>query len=124
VGVRVETLKQLAQRVGISLRQARHLVQIGKLHHVMIGCRVHVPEGAWERFNADNTVTVWPDVTKGHDCGGLPSVNASTSPGQNAAAAASARLARQTANKLKASSPSGSTVEDADPAQVIQLRSS
>ena len=53
VSIRVETLKQLSERVGISHRQARHLVQIGQLDHVMIGCRIHVPEGAWERFIAE-----------------------------------------------------------------------
>ena len=40
--------------------------------------------------------------------------NASTSPGPNAAAAASARLALQTANKLKSSSPNGSKSEGAN----------
>jgi len=115
---RVETPKQLAKRVGISERQIRHLVQTGKLDYVMIGCRIHIPDGAFRRFLAAR------NETRGRDCGGLRSAIASTSPGPNTAAAASARLARQTANKLKSSSQNGCSSEDAERAQVIQLRSS
>jgi excisionase family DNA binding protein len=121
---RLETLKQLATRVGISHRQARHLVHEGKLRHVMIGSRIHVAEGEWERFIEENTVTVCPDETKAHDCGGLPSASASTSLGQSAAAAASAALARQTAAKLKSLSQNSSSSENNEPAHVIQLQSS
>jgi len=53
---RLETPKQLAMRVGISERQVRHLIQTRQIEHVMIGCRVHVPNGAWARFLTARTV--------------------------------------------------------------------
>jgi hypothetical protein len=47
---RLETPKQLAARIGLSERQVRHLIQTRQLEHVMIGCRVHIPVGAFARF--------------------------------------------------------------------------
>ena len=91
--VRVETLKQLADRVGISLGQARLLVQSRRLEHVRIGARRFVPEGAWERFITDNTVTPCPDATVVPNYAGSESASASTSHGPSTAAAASAQLA-------------------------------
>src|SRR5262249_18734773 len=87
--VRVETLKQLADRVGISLGQARHLVHSGRLQHVRIGARRYVPEGAWERFITDNTVTPCLDATVVPNYAGSQSGSASTSHGPSTAAAAS-----------------------------------
>src|SRR5262249_36693673 len=121
---RLETPKQLAKRVGISDRQIRQLVQTGKLDHVMIGCRVHIPDGAFGRFLASSMVRTCQDETKGRDCGGSRSAIASTSPGPSTVAAASARLARQTANRLKLSSQNGCSTEDPEQAQVIPLQSS
>jgi excisionase family DNA binding protein len=121
---RLETPKQLAARIGISERQVRSLIQSRKLEHVMIGSRVHIPAGAFERFVEQNTVTPCQDETKARSCDGLQSVDAITSPGQSTVAAASARLARQTANELKRSSPTGCKQEDGESAQVIPLKSS
>jgi excisionase family DNA binding protein len=121
---RLETPKELAKRVGVSEGKIRHLLRTKQLEHVMIGSRVHIPEGAFRRFLSVRTVMPCPDETRGQDCGGWRSGNAFTSFGANTAAAASARLARQIANKLKSSSRNGCTAEDADPAQVIPLRSS
>jgi len=47
---RLETSKQLASRVGFSERQIRYLIQTRQLEHVVIGCRVHIPVGAFARF--------------------------------------------------------------------------
>ena len=91
--MQVETLKQLADRVGISLGQARHLVCSGRIEHVRIGARRFVPEGAWERFITTNTVMPCPDATVAPDYAGSLSASASTSPGPSTAAAASAQLA-------------------------------
>jgi hypothetical protein len=121
---RLETPKQLAKRVGVSERQIRYLVETRNLDYVMIGCRVHIPDGAFRRFLASRTVKSCPDETKGRDCGGWQSASASTSPGPNTAGAASAQLARQTAHKLKSSSLNGCSGEVAEKAQVIPLRSS
>src|SRR5262245_3186445 len=94
---RLETPKQLAARVGISERQVRHLIQTRQLEHVKIGCRVHIPVGAFARFLDARKVPSCQDETRGHGFIGSANASASTSPGPNAAAAASARLARQTA---------------------------
>ena len=102
----LETPKQLAARVGLKQRAIRSLISSGKLEFVMIGCRVHIPEGAFERFIEQNRVTKCQDGTAGLNCTGVPSVNNGSSPGQMAVAA-NARLVRQTANKLKSSSRNG-----------------
>ena len=121
---RLETPKQVAARVGISERQLRHLVQTGQIEHVMIGCRVHIPVGAFKRFVEAKKVRPWQGEMRDQDYVTSQSANASTSLGRNVAAAASARLVRQTANALKSSSRNGCSGEDAEQAQVIPLRSS
>jgi len=121
---RLETPKQLAARVGITERQVRHLIATRQLEHVMIGCRVHIPVGAFARFIEVKKVLPWLGETKGRDSAGSTSAAASISSGPNEAAAASAALARQTANKLKSRLPSSSSSETADPARVIRLKSS
>jgi hypothetical protein len=121
---RLETPKQLAKRVGISEGQVRHLVQTRQLDHLGIGCRIFIPADAWSRFIAAKRVRSCHDETKARDCGTSTSEAATTSLGRNVAAAVSARLARQTATKLKSSSRNGCTAEDAGTAQVIPLRSS
>jgi hypothetical protein len=121
---RLETPKQLAKRVGISEGQIRHLVQTRQLDHVGIGCRIFIPADAWSRFIAAKRVRSCHDETKDRDYGGLRNASVTTSAGPNAVAAVSARLARQTATKLKSSSRNGCTAEDAETAQVIPLRSS
>jgi hypothetical protein len=123
VDERLETPKQLAARVGVSERQIRHLIQERLLEHVYIGSRVHIPVGAFARFVQAKRVRPCQDAIRGHDSGGSISADASTSLGPNVAAAASARLARQTANKLKSSSRSGFSEEDGDLGHVIPLRS-
>src|SRR5262245_7284183 len=120
----LETPKQLASRVGISERQVRHLIQTRQLEHVVIGCRVHIPVGAFARFLDSRKVTPCQGEIRDRDSVGSPSASASTSPGPNTAAAASARLARQIANGLKSSSRNGSNREDAEAAPAIPLRSS
>jgi hypothetical protein len=122
--VRLETPKQLAARVGLRERQVRHLVQTKQLEHIMIGCRVHIPCGAYERFVEERSVKPCQDEIRAPVSVGSTNASASTSLGPSGAAAASARLARQTANELKRFSANGSTPADAEPAQVIQLRSS
>jgi hypothetical protein len=66
--VRVETLKQLADRVGISPGQVRHLVQSGRLQHVRIGARRFVPRiaGLGRRAESRSPHSVAPLL---HLCG-------------------------------------------------------
>src|SRR5689334_22144082 len=94
---RLETPKQLAARVGISERQVRHLVQTKQLEHVLIGCRVHIPGGAFSRFLKVKKVMPCQEETKARDSAGSTSAVAITSSGPSTAAAASAALARRTA---------------------------
>jgi len=82
--------------------RSRNLTRTGQLQHVMVGCRVQIPVGAFARF-LERKVT-WPEETKDRDFVGSRSAKNSMSPGQSAAAAARCRLARQTANKVKSSS--------------------
>jgi hypothetical protein len=120
----LETPRQLAKRVGVTERKIRHLINTHAIEHVWIGYRVHVPTGAFARFIETNKVNPCQGETKGPGYVGSTSVAASTSQGPSAVAAASARLVRQTANKLKSSSPNGSTSEGSGTGQLIPLRSS
>jgi excisionase family DNA binding protein len=121
---RVETPKQLADRVSLSERQVRSLIQARQLEHVMIGCRVHIPSGAFERFLAKNKVAPCPDETKVPSCDGSQSANATTSLGLTKVAAASAQRAHQIAGELKRSSVNGSRLADGEQGRVIPMRSS
>jgi excisionase family DNA binding protein len=95
---RLETPRELAVRVGLTERQVRELIRTRQLEHVMIGCRVHIPLGAFARFIDARKVTPCQGEMRDRDCGGSRSGNVSTLPGPSEAAAASAALARQTAN--------------------------
>jgi hypothetical protein len=122
---RLETPKQLAGRVGITERKVRHLIATQQLEHIMIGCRVHIPVGAFARFlEASKVKASWHGETKDQNSDGLKSVAAIISSGPNEAAAASAALARQTANRLKSRSPSSCSSGIGEPARVIRLPSS
>ena len=118
-GERLETPKELAARVGVKERQIRHLIDTRQIEHVWIGCRVHIPAGAFTRFLEANKVKPCQDETKDPVSVGSQNASASTSPGPSTVAAASARLARQTASKLKSSSQNGSNSEGGGTAQVI-----
>jgi len=100
----LETPTQLAARVGVPVRKIRHLISTRAIEHVWIGSRVHVPRGAFARFIETNKVNPCQEETKGRVYAGSTNAAASTSPGPSVVAAASARLARQTANKLKSCS--------------------
>lgn len=120
---RLETPKQLAARVNVTERQIRHLIQTRQLEHVLIGCRVHIPVGAFTRYIDANKVTpAWHGETKDRACAGSASEASITSSGLSAAAAASARLARQTANRLKTSSRIGCMPEPVEPGRVIPVK--
>jgi hypothetical protein len=121
---RVETPRQLAERVGVTKRQIRYLVNTGQIEHVRIGARDFIPTGAWGRFVEKNKVKPCQEETTVPAFVGSKSATASISRGANTVAAASARLARQTAIKLKSLSRSSCTPEGGESAQVIPLKSS
>ena len=120
----LETPKQLAARVGLSERQIRSLIDAGKLEFVMIGCRIHIPDGAFERFIEENKVTPCLDGTRVQNSSGANLPEPTISSGTRMMAATGARLVRQTANRLKQSSRNGSKHEAANTAPVILLKSS
>jgi excisionase family DNA binding protein len=124
--VRLETPKQLADRVGVSERQIRHLIATGQLEHVKIGSRLHIPVGAFGRFVKANTrgKAAWRDEIMVQGCDGLAKEVPTTFAGPSTAAAASAALARRTAQKLKSRSLHGSNSGEGGTAQVIRLKSS
>src|SRR5262249_11097620 len=104
-------------------RAIRSLIVAGKLEHVMIGCRIHIPEGAFERFVDQNKVIPCLDGTRVQDSSSIVTGQLFTSAGPRTDAAVSAALARQTARKLKSSSPTGSNSETKSVGQVIRLKS-
>jgi hypothetical protein len=120
----LETPRQLAERVGVTERKIRHLINTRAIEHVWIGSRVHVPMGAFARFIETNKVNPCQDETKGPVYVGSKSAAASTSHGANEVAAASARQAQATANRLKSLSRTSFTLGGDETAQVIPLKSS
>ena len=121
---RVETPKQLAERVGISEYHIRKLIRTDELEHVQIGGGKFIPSGAWPRYVEANKRggASWQDETKGQSYDGLLIAELTTLHGQSMGAAASAALARQTAKQLKSSSEAGSKDGANKPGQVIQLK--
>ena len=70
---RVETPKQLAERVGISEYHIRKLIRTDELEHVQIGGGKFIPSGAWPRYVEANKRggASWQDETKGQSYDGL-----------------------------------------------------
>jgi excisionase family DNA binding protein len=121
---RVETPKELAARVGVTEGKIRHLIHTRQIEHVWIGSRVHIPMGAWPRFIEAKKVKPCQDEIKDPAFVGSKSGGASTSPGPNMAAAASARRALTTVRELRSSLASGCKSEGSATAQVIPLKPS
>ena len=121
---RLETPKQLAARVGLTVGTIHRLMNDGKLPFVQIGTRRRIPPGTWEGYIETNTVRPCRDAIKDQSSSFLRSAGASTSFGQNGAAAASAALVRQTAQRLKSSSRNSSNATRKNSVHVIQQKSS
>jgi|RhiMethySRZTD1v2_1073278.scaffolds.fasta_scaffold958922_2 excisionase family DNA binding protein len=121
---RLETPRQLAERVGLKEPQIRKLIAARQLEHIRIGGRVHITPGAWARFLEEHKVKPCRDETKGQDFAGSPNGEPTTSLGQSMAGAASAARARLIARKLKESSATGCSLEVGETGLVIPLKSS
>lgn len=119
---RLETPRELAERVGVNERRIRHLIHTRKIEHVWIGSRVLIPVGAFSKFVEANKVRPCQEEIRDPVYVGSRSATASTSHGANAVAAASARLAQATANKLKSRSRSSFKPEVDEMALVIPLK--
>ena len=97
----LETPKQLASRIGISVGAINRLVNDGKLSFVRIGTRRRIPPGAWEDYIETHTVKPWRDAIRDQNSYISKGASPSIFFGQSEAAVASAALAQQTANRLK-----------------------
>ncbi len=118
----LETPKQLALRVGLTVGAIHRLMNDGKLSFVQIGTRRRIPPGTWEGYIETNTVRPCRDAIKDQSSNFLLSAGAFTSFGQNGAAAASAALVRQTAQRLKSSSRNSSNATRKNSVHVIQQK--
>jgi len=118
---RVETPKQLAERVGLKERAIRRLINAGELDSVRIGARDFIPVDAWGVFigRKRREKKACQDETKAQSCDGLQIPEPIMS---HTVAAASAALARQTAKQLKSTSPTGSKAEASEPVHVIRVK--
>src|SRR5215207_5307949 len=104
----LRTLTQFAADERLPIGRVRALVNDQKLAHVLIGKRAHIPDGAWERYIADNMVEPCRVETPVPASASSNGVAPSTSHGLTAAAAGSARRVQAIADKLKSRSPSSS----------------
>jgi len=119
----LRTITQFASEERLTRYQVDELIASG-LGFVRVGARKMIPDGAWERYLADNTVNLCRDETTAHASVGSTSVDASTSLGLKTVAAGSAARARLIGQQLKSRSQNSSTTEPAEVGRVIQLRSS
>ena len=123
---RLETPKQLAERVGLKERTIRKLIHAGDLDSVRIGARDFIPVDAWgdliERKRREKKA--WQDETKVQSSDGSKIAEPSISPGPSTVAAASSRQAQQAARTLKTSSRNGFKPESEQSALVIRLKPS
>jgi excisionase family DNA binding protein len=102
-------IAQAAKALGLSENAVRRLVQGGRLAHVPVGPKlIMVPQGAIEKFIAENTVQACPDAIAALAFGSSKSAQRSTSSGQNGAEAASAARALRISEKLKSRLPNSS----------------
>lgn len=63
--VLLESPRELAERVGVSVATVRKLIKAGKIEHVFLSDAKRnpkIPKGAWEAFLEQNTIR--PDVPK------------------------------------------------------------
>ena len=118
----------MAERVHLKERTIRRLTHAGDLDSVRIGARDFIPVDAWGDLIERKRKKAWHDEIKVQSSDSLKIVESTTSPGQSTVAAASARLARQTASKLRSSSRNGCMEErgdgPSDPAEILVTRSS
>lgn len=103
------SIKQAAERLGISQSALRILVASSRIEHVRLGkSKVMLPAEAIHRFVIQNTVQVCPAATTALGSAFSTSAAATTSSGLKVDAAASAAAALQIAERLKSRSPSSS----------------
>jgi len=113
---RLETPRQLAERVGISERKVRALIKTGRLEYVMIGARPHIPAGAFARFLERERRSTWDGETRDQVC-----IGATSADGQSDGRKEAATALRTAANLLALSR---SFLRRADPVTSLDQRRS
>lgn len=122
--MRLQTVPQFAEEHGFSVYQVKELIRRGQLRYVWVLSQKRIPEGAFEEYVQNNLVSPCQDETKDRASDGLKSGGVSTSSGARTDAAASARRAQGTAQRLRSLSQNSSRRANVTPAPVIPLRSS
>lgn len=122
--MRLHTIPQFAEMHGFTVYQVKELIRRGHLRYVLVLSQKRIPEGAFEEYVENNLVTPCQDETKDPASSGLKNGAASTSSGARTDAAASARQAQGTAQRLRSLSRSSSKRANGTLAPVIPLRSS
>ena len=84
---RLETPKQLAERVGLAKTAVTRLIADGLLPFVPVGKRKRIPPGAWEEYLAKHTVRTCRDGTTARSSSSMTSAAAFTSSGPKTDAA-------------------------------------
>src|SRR4051794_3072310 len=93
-------LPRLCKREGVSRYMVQKLIEEGRLEFVLLGTRVYIPAGAWERFIERETAKC-RNATPVPDSAGSRSAARSISSTTSDAARSSAARALRTAKKLK-----------------------
>jgi hypothetical protein len=119
----LRTIQQFQASEGLTRYQVDALIRSG-LEYIMVGSRKMIPDGAWERFLAENTVKSCREETTALASASSIKEASFTFAGQKTVAAGSAARARMIGDKLKSHSRSSSTDASAAPARVIPMRSS
>ena len=104
----LETIKDLAERVGLPRQRLRELVRSRSIEHIFIGARPMFPEGSFERYIEQNTVKPCPKEITAPVSNGLKSAIVSTSYGQKEDAVASTQRASEISKKLRSISRNSS----------------
>lgn len=118
----LRTIREFQKAEGLTRYQVDTLLRTG-LEHVVIGSRKMIPDGAWDRYLAENTVKSCQDETTAHAFAGSISEGASMSAGLKTVAAGSAARAREIGNSLKSRSRNSSTGDSERLGHVIPMRS-
>ncbi len=108
----LESPRELADRVGVSVASIRELIRERKLDHIFLtsGQRnPKIPAGAWERYINLNMVRACPDQSENPNSKSIARtrMGTSTSMSPKAEKAGNSQLSRATAKKLSSSGTNG-----------------
>src|SRR5262245_46772962 len=100
----LEHLPRFCRRVRLTKHMVKKLVREGRLEHIMLGNRIHIPIGAFERF-VEKEAAPCRVETPAPISGGPSAPAATTSSGTRPAVTVSAALVRHRSKQLKSCCP-------------------